>query len=119
MSMVTSTHTTAGQPVSAKRRRGLRFFILRGLLALALLLVALPVLGFSYEMIMAAVDTQRFPPPGKLIGVDGHQLHLNCTGSGGRTVVLDAGLGCWSLEWSAVQPEIAKFTRVCSYDRAG
>jgi pimeloyl-ACP methyl ester carboxylesterase len=32
---------------------------------------------------------------------------------------MDAGLGGWSLDWSAVQPEIAQFTRVCSYDRAG
>jgi pimeloyl-ACP methyl ester carboxylesterase len=51
--------------------------------------------------------------------VDGHQMHINCTGEGGPTVVMDAGLGGWSLDWSAVQPEIAKFTRVCSYDRAG
>ena len=93
MSMATSTHTTAIQPASAKRRRGWRFFIKRGLLALAILLLAVPVLGFSYETITAAVDAQRFPPPGKLIAVDGHQLHLNCTGTGGRTVVMDAGLG--------------------------
>jgi pimeloyl-ACP methyl ester carboxylesterase len=68
---------------------------------------------------MAAVDVRRFPPPGKLIAVDGHQMHLNCTGAGGSTVVMDAGLGGWSLDWSTVQPEIAQFTRVCSYDRAG
>src|SRR5215207_1265342 len=119
MSIVTSTHTTTNQPANAKRRRGWRFLIKRGLLALVILLLAIPVLGFSYEMIMGAVDAQRNPPPGKLIMVDGHQLHLNCTGAGGRTVVMDAGLGGWSIEWSAVQPEIAQFSRVCSYDRAG
>lgn len=32
---------------------------------------------------------------------------------------MDAGLGGWSLDWSIVQPEIAQFTRVCSYDWAG
>jgi pimeloyl-ACP methyl ester carboxylesterase len=46
-------------------------------------------------------------------------MHINCTGEGGSTVVMDAGLGGWSLDWSLIQPEIAQFTRVCSYDRAG
>jgi pimeloyl-ACP methyl ester carboxylesterase len=119
MSIVTNTRTTIDQPANAKPRRGWRFFIKRGLLAVVILLLAIPVLGFSYEIIMATVDAQRNPPPGKLIMVDGHQLHLNCTGAGGRTVVMDAGLGGWSIEWSTVQPEIAQFSRVCSYDRAG
>jgi pimeloyl-ACP methyl ester carboxylesterase len=110
---------SADQPKNDHRRRGWLFFITRSLLALCALLAALPLLGFSYEMIMAAVDAQRFPPPGKLITVDRHQLHINCTGAGSPTVVMDAGLGGWSLDWSAVQPAIAQFTRVCSYDRAG
>jgi pimeloyl-ACP methyl ester carboxylesterase len=91
----------------------------RGLFALAIVLAALPILGFGYETIAAAVDARRFPPPGKLVTVDGHQMHINCAGQGAPTVVMDAGLGGWLLDWSAVQPEIAKFTRVCSYDRAG
>jgi pimeloyl-ACP methyl ester carboxylesterase len=119
MRIVTKSHTADDQPKPARSRRGWRFLITRGLLALLALLVALPVLGFSYETLMQAVDARRYPPPGKLIMVDGHQLHLNCTGSGGRTVVLDAGLGGWSMEWSSVQPAIAQYTRVCSYDRAG
>ncbi|MFZ1991633.1 MAG: alpha/beta hydrolase [Alphaproteobacteria bacterium] len=51
---------------------------------------------------------------------DGRRLNVNCTGSGPATVVLEAGFdwgGSWS--WFKVQPEIAKFARVCSYDRAG
>lgn len=56
---------------------------------------------------------------GKLVDVGGHRLYLNCTGEGSPTVILDAGLGDDSSNsWSDVQPEIAKFTRVCSYDRA-
>jgi pimeloyl-ACP methyl ester carboxylesterase len=46
-------------------------------------------------------------------------MHLLCTGSGSPTVVMDAGLGGWSLDWSAVQPEVALSTRVCTYDRPG
>ena len=58
-------------------------------------------------------------PPGRLVAVGGHHLHVNCTGQGGPTVILESGLGGTDLEWVKVQPEVAKFTRVCSYDRAG
>src|SRR5690349_11529937 len=104
---------------NVQRGRSWRFYLKRDLLTLAILLLALPILGFGYETIAAAVDARRFPPPGKLVAVDGHQMHINCSGEGGPTAVMDAGLGGWSLDWSTVQPEIATFTRVCSYDRAG
>jgi pimeloyl-ACP methyl ester carboxylesterase len=116
---IVEKHKTAAQMRNVQRRRGWQFYLKRGLLALAILLVALPVLGLTYEAITAAIDARRFPPPGKLVMVDHHQMHINCTGAGSPTVVMDAGLGGWSLDWSAVQPEIAQFTRVCSYDRAG
>lgn len=56
---------------------------------------------------------------GKLIDIGNYKLHLNCTGTGGPTVILDAGAGGNSLAWALIQPSIAKFTTVCSYDRAG
>jgi len=62
---------------------------------------------------------KRYPPPGQLVDVGGYRLHLNCTGQGSPTVILEAGLGDFSLTWGQVQPEIARITRVCSYDRAG
>src|SRR5215471_2137208 len=61
-------------------------------------------------------------PPGRLVDVGGWRLHLNCTGDvrpGQATVILEAGAGDFSVEWSLVQPKIAAFTRVCAYDRAG
>jgi pimeloyl-ACP methyl ester carboxylesterase len=61
----------------------------------------------------------RVPAPGRLIDVGGFALHLHCSGSGSPSVVLDAALGGSSVSWSWIQPEIAKRTRVCSYDRAG
>ncbi len=66
--------------------------------------------------------TNSFPPPGKLIDVGGWRLHLNCTGDNKGnvpTVVLESGSGDFSFDWSLVQPGVAGFTRVCSYDRAG
>jgi pimeloyl-ACP methyl ester carboxylesterase len=58
-------------------------------------------------------------PPGRLIDVGGDRLHVNCTGRGAPTVLLEAGAGDFSFDWTLVQPSIAAFTRVCSYDRAG
>lgn len=57
-------------------------------------------------------------PPGVLIDIGGHRLHLLCSGAGGPTVILEAGLGAYSVDWGLVQPQVAKFARVCSYDRA-
>src|ERR1051326_244297 len=57
--------------------------------------------------------------PGMLVSVGTHRLNLYCMGSGSPTFVFDSGWGDWAPAWSKVQPEIAKFTRVCSYDRAG
>jgi pimeloyl-ACP methyl ester carboxylesterase len=57
--------------------------------------------------------------PGQLVDAGGFRLNLYCVGSGSPAVVFDSGWGDWAPAWSKVQPEIAKFTRSCSYDRAG
>jgi pimeloyl-ACP methyl ester carboxylesterase len=64
-------------------------------------------------------DKTAYSPPGKLVDVGGYRLHLNCTGKDGPAVVLIAGAGDFSFDWELVQPDVARFTRVCSYDRAG
>ncbi len=61
----------------------------------------------------------QYPPTGQLLDVGGYRLHLACQGSGGPTVILEAGAGSFSLHWARVQPELAKTGRVCAYDRAG
>lgn len=82
-------------------------------------LAGLLLIGFIYELIAEAADAKAYPPPGQLVDVGGYRLHLNCTGTGSPTVVIDAGLGDWSTSWGSVQQEVAKTTRVCTYDRAG
>ncbi len=67
-------------------------------------------------------NTRSYLPPGKLVDVGGWRMHLNCTGENKPntpTVVLEAGWNDFSFDWSLVQPGVARFTRVCSYDRAG
>jgi pimeloyl-ACP methyl ester carboxylesterase len=58
---------------------------------------------------------------GEFVDVGGRRLHFTCSGASGEgpTVVLEAGFGNSSLTWDRVQPDVAKFARVCSYDRAG
>ena len=58
-------------------------------------------------------------PPGTLVGVGLHRLHIHCTGQGSPSVIFESGLGGTSLDWIRVQPEVSRFTRACSYDRAG
>jgi pimeloyl-ACP methyl ester carboxylesterase len=57
--------------------------------------------------------------PGQLVDVNGFRLNLYCMGTGSPTVVFDSGWGDWAPAWSKVQPKIAKWTRACSFDRAG
>jgi len=83
------------------------------------LVLGLVLTGAIYESAAETADAQAFPPPGQMVDVGGHRLHLNCIGSGSPTVVIDAGWGDASAGWSWVQPEVAKTTRVCTYDRAG
>jgi pimeloyl-ACP methyl ester carboxylesterase len=56
---------------------------------------------------------------GQLVSVNGFRVNLYCMGSGSPTVVFDSGWEDWAPAWSKVQPEVAKWTRACSYDRAG
>jgi pimeloyl-ACP methyl ester carboxylesterase len=53
------------------------------------------------------------------VDVGGYRLHINCTGQGSPTVILEAAADMSSADWGWIQPGIAKHTRVCAYDRAG
>jgi hypothetical protein len=81
--------------------------------------LGLMLVGAIYESAAEAADVRAFPPPGQLVDVGGYRLHLNCSSAGSPTVVIDAGLSDWSTMWGFVQPDVAKTTRVCTYDRAG
>jgi pimeloyl-ACP methyl ester carboxylesterase len=85
----------------------------------AALLAFLVLAGTTYQGVATALERHRLPRPGGLVDAGGHQLHIYCTGQGSPVVVLEAGTGSMSAAWGWVQPEIAKLTRVCSYDRTG
>lgn len=68
-----------------------------------------------------AQQSEPSPPPGRLIDVGGHRLHLHCLGDAGPTVVFDVGAGAWSIHARSVQRRVAReaAVRACTYDRAG
>ena len=81
--------------------------------------LAVGSVGGMYETAVRAHDQHAYPAPGTLYDVGGHRLHLNCSGTGSPTVVLENGLGATSLTWSRITAEVSLTTRVCAYDRAG
>jgi len=56
-------------------------------------------------------------PIGTLVDVGGYRVHLYCLGQGSPTVMIIGA--AFSFDWALVQPEVAKFTRVCSFDPSG
>lgn len=94
--------------------------IARGLLAgLLLVTVSVAVTGALYEMIARWRDTGRFPERGHLVRAGSIHMNIDCSGQGSPTVILESGSGGPSVDWLMVQPEVAKFSCACSYDRAG
>jgi len=87
--------------------------------ALVGVIVVLLASGIVYQWIATRRHRQRFGPPGEFVSVGSHRLHVHCAGTGSPVVLLEAGVAASSLSWSLVQSEIATFTRVCAYDRAG
>ena len=79
--------------------------------------LALSCVGGAYETYRESTD--HFPMAGRLIDVGGHKLHIDCTGTGSPTVVLEPGLGEPSTAMAWIAPDVATTTRVCVYDRAG
>ena len=111
---IISTSVRSGRPRAGTMQR-----LGRGLIAIVVLALGLAASSAAFETITARSDAETYPAPGRLVDVGGFRLHINCIGAGSPTVILDAGLGGSSLDWSLVQPELGATTRVCAYDRAG
>src|SRR5258708_11038720 len=75
--------------------------------------------GFQIVTLAQTASTPKNAPLplGKLVDVGGYRVHLYCAGTGSPTVMI-VGAG-FSFDWALVQPEVAKFTRVCTYDVSG
>lgn len=78
-------------------------------------ITALALCALIAKSVLAA---QRVAPPptGKLVDVGGYRVHLYCIGEGTPTVFI---VGGFSFDWDLVQPGVARFARVCTYDVSG
>src|SRR5271163_1008901 len=79
--------------------------------ALSVVAIAAVLTAGSSGWNAIALYLHRHPPPGEMYRVDGHEMRIQCMGSGSPAIVLDAGLGNDGLIWSGVQPALAKTTR--------
>ena len=86
-------------------------FVLLGLLALCV-----PAL---WNLFIVERDHSKNPVPGVFYLIAGKDMHIDCTGSGSPTVVLEHAASASYMLWRRVQPQLSTITQVCSYDRAG
>ncbi len=112
--MIRSRRGTDDRHSPRKWHWTMRIFVVLG----AFLVVAV-LSGAAYQWLATRKELAATPPPGDLVDIGGYRLHLWCTGDGAPAVILDTGLGGSTPGWGFVQPDVARFTRVCSYDRAG
>jgi pimeloyl-ACP methyl ester carboxylesterase len=111
--------TTNDTNTKTTRKRGCLFYLKRGIKWIGILIAAIIILGISFQTIASEIDRRSYMPPGDMIDVDGHQMHLYCTGEGSPTIILEAGAYSFSPQWYWVQQQLEPNHRVCSYDRAG
>jgi pimeloyl-ACP methyl ester carboxylesterase len=75
--------------------------------------------GILYQQVGLARQRRQFAPPGRLLLVNGHRLHVACRGHGRPVVLFESGIAASSLSWAHVVPQVAEIARACTYDRAG
>ena len=105
--------------LSTKSYRTWRKVAERVVLSGVVILVAAVAGSSAFNAIAVHYFWAHNAPPGAFYSVNGHRMHILCTGSGSPTIVLESGLGNDALTWGGVQPVLSSTTRVCSYDRAG
>jgi pimeloyl-ACP methyl ester carboxylesterase len=113
-----ATPVAESQALKRRTLRKIKYF-LSGLVALVL---SFAIIGAIYQYVASSRDLRSYSPPGVFVEVNGYKMHIYCAGGfdgGGPTVILESGLNDGWLSWYKVQPAIARFARVCSYDRAG
>ena len=77
-------------------------------------LVILMTVGWLSQAVFSRYEVRKYSLPGQLVDVGGHKLHLQCSGAGSPTVILDTGLGLPAASFGPLQREFAKTTRVWS-----
>jgi pimeloyl-ACP methyl ester carboxylesterase len=113
--------TREDRPRSSSALGRVWLWVRRILVVLFALILLVVLVGLVYQFVATRLAYRNYPAPGEMVSVSGHDMHIYCTGKGrgAPTVVMDSGLGGGLLDWQTVQPKVAEFARVCSYDRSG
>ncbi|MBN1898033.1 MAG: alpha/beta fold hydrolase [Spirochaetes bacterium] len=93
--------------------------ILKRLLIILIIIIALMLINILYQAFESNRIFKEYPPPGKLVHIGQHNLHIWCMGKGEPAVILEAGIGGNALSMYMIQKGLSGSTKVCSYDRAG
>jgi pimeloyl-ACP methyl ester carboxylesterase len=93
--------------------------IVKTLLLTIGIMIVIVCTGCVYQFVATVSDKNNYPPPGRLVNINGCRLHIQEAGTGTPTVILEAGLSAMSSVWGWIHPEVARFTKVVAYDRAG
>ena len=76
--------------------------------------------GACYQALGTRRDRRNYPPPGRLVDLGTHRLHLLESERGyGPTVVFESGLMSTVLSWTDVAEHLSQSFHVVRYDRAG
>lgn len=93
------------------------------IIVIVTLIILLLLTGAFYEFFASQNDKQKVKNiPGQLIDIGDYKLHINVMGERGENqplVILEASVAANMLDWQMVQPLIAEYAQVVSYDRAG
>ncbi|OAB45197.1 hypothetical protein PBAT_13410 [Paenibacillus antarcticus] len=82
----------------------------------------LSFIGFPlslFQHISSTYQRNQYNPSGRMIEINQHNIHVNVSGKGSSTIILESGMGGCSLDWCHVQPVLAEDATVITYDRAG
>lgn len=104
--------------VYRRARRDLRSRTRTWLLNPVLAVLVLFALGGAYQTIGGAMEP-RVAMRGELVDIGPYRLHLECTGTGAPTVIVEPGGGASSAALGWIAPDVARHATVCIYDRAG
>jgi len=88
-------------------------------ITLLIVIVGVLLLQALLQLLCVRLDARKFPPPGRIIKTSRGSMHVRQMGSGAPPIVLEAGIAATSLNWSILQPQLARLTTTYSYDRAG
>jgi pimeloyl-ACP methyl ester carboxylesterase len=93
--------------------------LVRILAGTGVLVIVVAFAGWTWQNAMESRDERELPPPGRLVDVGGHRMHIYCQGQGHPTVIVEQGIGAQSLAWAPLNEQMSSITTLCAYDRVG